>query len=236
MTLKAVLFNFNGVIINDEPIRRQLMEGILIAENLRPQPEEYRHYLGMSDRSCLNALLARRGRVISESYLTKLVNQKAQAYQEHLEQLEKLPLYPGLEDLIFKLQAAQLKMAVVSGTLRSEVELVLHRANLAQYFTAIIASDDLVVNQPEPDGYKLAVERLNQLQPELDLQVSECLAIEDKPIRIQSAKQAGLSVVGVAHTLPLHMLQRQANWVIDCLSDLEVERVQQLFSRSTSVA
>ncbi len=233
MTLKAVLFGFNGVIVNDALIHRQLIDQILLEENLRPQPEEYRKFcLGRGDRAYLNALLADRGRVVSENYLTKLVNRKAQAYQQQLEQLEKLPLYPGLEDLIFKLRVAHLKMAVVSGALRSEVELVLNRANLAQYFTVIVANDDMIVNQLEPSGYLLAVERLNQLEPSLNLQVSECLAIEDTPDGIQSAKLAGVPVVGVAHTYPLHMLQRQANWAVDYLTDLEVERVQQLFSRS----
>lgn len=235
MTLKAVLFDFNGVIINDEPIHRQLVDQILVEENLRPKPDEYRQAcLGRSDRACLNALLTNRGRVVSESYLTTLVNRKAQAYQQYLETLEKLPIYPGLEDLIFKLRVAQLKMAVVSGALRSEVELVLNRANVAQHFTVIVAGDDITVSKPEPDGYLLAVERLNQLEPGLNLQPSECLAIEDTPAGIQAAKRAGVPVVGVAHTYPLHMLQRQANWAVDYLSDLEVERVQQLYSRSTA--
>lgn len=235
MTLKAVLFDFNGVIINDEPIHRQLVDQILVEENLRPKPDEYRQAcLGRSDRACLNTLLTNRGRVVSESYLTTLVNRKAQAYQQYLETLEKLPIYPGLEDLIFKLRVAQLKMAVVSGALRSEVELVLNRANVAQHFTVIVAGDDITVSKPEPDGYLLAVERLNQQEPGLNLQPSECLAIEDTPAGIQAAKRAGVPVVGVAHTYPLHMLQRQANWAVDYLSDLEVERVQQLYSRSTA--
>lgn len=237
MTLKAVLFDFNGVIINDEPIHQQLTDRILIEENLRPRPDEYRQVcLGRSDRACLNALLTSRGRVVSDSYLTGLVNRKAQAYQQELETLKKLPIYPGLDDLIFKFRAAQLKMAVVTGAVRSEVELVLNRANIAEQFTVIVAGDEIKVSKPEPDGYLLAVERLNQLYPNLNLKPSECLAIEDTPTGIQAAKRAGVPVVGVAHTYPMHMLQRQANWVVDYLSDLEVERVQQLYSGIVSQA
>jgi HAD superfamily hydrolase (TIGR01509 family) len=234
MTLKAVLFDFNGVIINDEAIHEQLIEQILIEENLRPSPQEYREVcLGRSDRVCLAELLQRRGRFVTESYLTQVIARKAQAYQRQLETLEKLPIYPGLEDLIFKIRAAQLPMGVVSGALRLEIELVLDRANIAQHFAVIVAGDDIKVSKPEPDGYLLAVERLNQNYPDLNAKASDCLAIEDTPAGIEAAKRGGMQVVGVANTYPFHMLQRQANWTVDYLHDLELDRVQEVYSRST---
>lgn len=234
MTLKAVLFDFNGVIIKDEAIHQQLIEEILIEENLRPSSQEYREIcLGRSDRVCLAELLKRRGRVVTESYLTRLVTRKAEAYERKLETLEKLPIYPGLEDLIFKIRVAQLPIGVVSGALRCEVELVLNRAQLAQHFTVIVAGDDIKVSKPEPDGYLLAVERLNQQYPDLKVQASDCLAIEDTPAGIKAAKRAGMQVVGVANTYPFHMLQRQASWTVDYLNDLELDRVQEIYSQSS---
>jgi beta-phosphoglucomutase len=163
-----------------------------------------------------------------------LMVRKARAYQRQLEGLEKLPIYPGLADLMFNLRAAQLKLAVVSGALRSEVELVLQKSQLAAYFSLVVAGDDITASKPEPDGYLLAVERLNQQHPELNLQPSECLAIEDTPAGIQAAKRAGIPVVGVANTYPFHMMQRQANWAVDYLSDLELERVQQVYSQAST--
>ena len=235
MVLKAVLFDFNGVIINDEAIHEQLIEQLLIEENLRLAAGEFsRVCLGRSDRACLSELLASRGRVVTEDYLMDLMVRKARAYQRQLEGLEKLPIYPGLADLMFNLRAAQLKLAVVSGALRSEVELVLQKSQLAAYFSLIVAGDDITASKPEPDGYLLAVERLNQQHPELNLQPSECLAIEDTPAGIQAAKRAGIPVVGVANTYPFHMMQRQANWAVDYLSDLELERVQQVYSQANT--
>ena len=232
MTLKAVLFDFNGVIINDEAIHQQLVEEILLQENLRPSSDEYREVgLGRSDRVCLTELLKRRGRFVTESYLTQLITRKAQAYQHKLEVLEKLPIYPGLEDVIFQIRAAQLPLGVVSGALRCEVELVLNRAGIAQNFAVIVGGDDIKVSKPEPDGYLLAVERLNQNYPTLKAQASDCLAIEDTPAGIEAAKRAGMQVVGVANTYPFHMLQRQANWTVDYLHDLELDRVQEVYER-----
>jgi beta-phosphoglucomutase len=232
MTLKAVLFDFNGVIINDEPIHRQLIEQILIDENLRPKPTEYKQIcLGRSDRVCLRDLLTRRHRVVTDAYLTQLITRKAEAYKTQLEALEKLPIYPGVEDLIYKLRVAKLPMGVVTGALHSEAELVLEKAGIAQHFDVIVAADDITTSKPEPDGYLLAVERLNQQHPELKLQPTECLAIEDTPAGIYAAKRAGMQVVGVANTYPFHMLQRQANWTVDYLNDLEIERVQEVYSQ-----
>lgn len=230
MTLKAVLFALRGVIINDEPLQQQACEQILIEENLLLQPKEFRQVcLGRSDRACLTDLLAHRGRVLSETYLLQLVKRKAQAYQQQLEK-ELLPLYPGLQDLIVQLHSRSLKLAIVSGAIRSEVELVLNRATLAEYFTVIVGGDDITTSKPEPDGYILAVERLNQQYPGFNLQPSQCLAIEDTLIGIQAAKLAGISVVGVANTYPFHLLQRQANWTVDYLCDLEIDRVQQVYA------
>ncbi len=230
MTLKAVLFDFNGVIINDEAIHQQLVEEILLQENLRPSSDDYRDVcLGRSDRACLTDLLSRRGRFVTESYLTQLITRKAQAYEQKLQTLEKLPIYPGLEDLIFQIRAAQLPMGVVSGALRCEVELVLDRAGIAQHFAVIVGGDDIKVSKPEPDGYLLSVERLNQKYPNLQAQASDCLAIEDTPAGIQAAKRAGMQVVGVANTYPFHMLQRQANWTVDYLHDLELDRIRDVF-------
>ncbi|WP_263975358.1 HAD family hydrolase [Leptolyngbya sp. 7M] len=66
--------------------------------------------------------------------------------------------------------------------------------------------------------------------PSLNLKPAECLAIEDTPAGIQAAKAAGMQVVGVANSYPFHMMQRQANWAVDYLSDLEFERVRQVFA------
>lgn len=231
MTLKAVLFDFNGVIINDERFHEQLLNDILLGENLRLRPGEYQQVcLGRSDRACLKDLLMRQGRVVSDDYLSQLVLKKTQAYQAKLAQLDVLPTFPGLTDFVYQLRVAHISLAIVSGAVRAEIELVLQRTKLADYFSVIVAGDEISSSKPDPDGYLLAVERLNQLNPTLNLKPSECLALEDTFAGIQAAKKAGISVVGVANTYPFHMMQRRANWAVDYLNELELERIQRWFS------
>jgi HAD superfamily hydrolase (TIGR01509 family) len=166
---------------------------------------------------------------VTEAYMTQLLTRKAQAYVLELEKLEKLPLYSGIDDVIFQIRSRDLKLGLVSDALSLEIEMVLTSAKLAEYFPVIVSGDDISSNKPNPEGYLLAVDRINQAYPELNLRPHECLVIEDTPVGIQAAKRAQMQVVGVANTYPFHMLQRQANWTIDYLIDLDLQRVQEVF-------
>ena len=231
--LKAILFDFNGVIINDEPIHKTLIDEILLKENLLPSASEFQKFcLGRSDRACLKDILSSRGRVVFEDYLDKLIEIKAKAYQQRLEQLESLPIYPEITDFLAQIKARGLKIGLVTGALRFQVKEILDRAKIAAYFSVIVAGDEIKASKPQPDGYLLAVERFNRLDFNLQLQPSNCLAIEDTPAGIQAAKKAGIQVVGIANTYPFHMMQRLANWAIDSFCDLELERIEKVFSQT----
>ncbi len=232
MVLKAVLFSFNGIMISDETIRETLSNQLLLDENLRPDKDDYRQVcLGKSDRACLKNLLAQRGRTIDDDSLDKCLLKKTAAYDEWLDSLEKLPLYPGLDDLIFRCRAAEVKMAVVTGTQRQQVISVLTRIEFLDYFSVIVAGDDVAseASKPAPDGYLQAIAQLNALYPELSLQPDECIAIEDSFAGIESAKNAKIPVVGVAHVYPNHMLQRRATWVVDYLREIKLEWIGEKF-------
>ncbi len=230
MALKAVLFDFNGVIINDESIHRELINELLLGENLRPQGKDsWQTTIGRSDRVCIRELWQAQGRFVTDSELDKLIAKKAIAYQQRLEQLETLPIYPEVVQFIDSMHASGYKLAVVTGATRSGVNLVLQRDGIDRYFETMVTGDEINSSKPDPQGYLLAVDRLNQLNPDLNLLPSECLAIEDTFPGIQAAKSAKIQVVAIANTYPFHMLQRQANWTIDCFADLEFDRVNQLF-------
>ena len=232
MALKVALFSFSGIVINDDEIRQKISEQILLSENLRPDQDDYLEVcLGRSDRACLQSLLAQRGRSVTDQTLDKLLVQATAAYQTWLDGLKKLPIYPGLEDLIFRCRAAQIKMAIVTGSERQPVTSVLARADLSQHFEVIIAGDDVptALGKPAPDSYLKAIERLNQADAALNLQPDECIAIEDSFVGIDAAKAAQIPVVGVAHTYPNHMLQRRATWVVDYLREIKFDWIGEKF-------
>ena len=230
--LKAVLFDFNGVIINDEPIHQELINEILLGENLLPLGSEFAELcLGRSDRVCLRNVLTRRGRQVTEEYLTKLINKKASLYRERLEKLEKLPIYEEIYSFLERVKARDLQIGLVTGAIRSEVESILQQAALGDYFSVIVTGDEISTSKPQPDGYLLAVERFNRWNFNLQLQPWECLVIEDTFVGCEAAKRAGMQVVGIAHTYPFHFMQRVSNWAIDNFSQLDLDRVEETFSQ-----
>ncbi|ASC71052.1 Phosphorylated carbohydrates phosphatase [Halomicronema hongdechloris C2206] len=231
-SLKALLLDFNGIIINDESLHCQLLEQLLLEENLRPNREDVAAAcLGRSDRACLTNLLGSRGRVVSDDYLDTLLAKKSQRYIEAMSQ-QDLPLYPGLDDLVFQGRAAQLKLAVVTGTMQTEVAWVLRQAGIYDHLSALVCGDDLPAtgSKPAPDGYLLAIERLNQAHPGLNLTPAHCLAIEDSFAGIEAAKRAQVPVAGVAHTYPYQMIHRRADWVVDNLSELDLDWLRDYYA------
>jgi beta-phosphoglucomutase len=171
-----------------------------------------------------------RGRSIDSNTLDKLIAKKSIAYCQRLEQLATLPIYPEVIEFVDSLHSSGYKLAVVTGAMKSEVDLVLDRSGVVHYFETIVTADDIINSKPDPEGYLLAVDRLNKLDPDLNLLPCECLAIEDTFSGIQAVKSAGMQVCAIAHTYPFHMLQRLANWTVDRFSDLELDRVTKSFN------
>ncbi len=231
MSLKAILFDFNGTIINDERLHKKLVYQIMLEENLRPVSGEYREVcLGKSDRIGLRELLSRRGRVVTDSHLEELIRKKSRAYQQKLEKLETLPIYPGAIAFLQQLQEANILMGIVTGATRSDVDFVLERGEIREYFSIFVTGDEINTSKPDPYGYLLAVERINRQFPQLQVQPANCLAIEDSPAGIEAAKRAGIQAIGIAHSYPFHMIQRQANWTVDSFEEIELERLQKFFA------
>jgi beta-phosphoglucomutase len=225
MPLQAVLFDFNGTIIDDEAIHHQLIDELLISENLRPTGKSYRQIsLGKSDRVALLDILAEQGRSMDDLQLQKMLAQKSAAYQKRLSELTELPIYGDLIDFLDNLESAGLQLAIVTGATRADVEMVMARTNLSKRFEAIVAAEDVANGKPAPDGYLQAAQQLG-LAPQ------DCLAIEDTFPGLLAAKAAQIPVIGIAHTYPFHMLQRRANWAVDCFADLEIQRIQETYMR-----
>lgn len=239
MVLKAVFVEFSGVIIKDADLKKSLINEILIAENLRPNDAEYDQICkGSSDRACLEQLLNRRGRVTNQDFLDKLLVQKSQAYIQQLADVPKLPIYPGLEDLLYKIKAQSLALGLLTSTAKPEVDWVLERANLTDAFSVVVTAQDLAAEaeKPSPQAYQVAIARLNEQLPRLSATPEECLAVEAFYSGIAAAKSANVPVVGVAHCYPYRMIQRRANWVVDYLNEIDFDWIGRGYEPAKPVA
>ncbi|HVS16049.1 MAG TPA: HAD family phosphatase [Thermoanaerobaculia bacterium] len=206
--LRAILFDFNGVLIDDEPVHFELFRRIFDEEGLQLDEEAYyRDYVGLDDAAGFRFAWEEAGREPDAITLARLCARKAAYYQETLRE-GSYTFFEGAVELVRDAAAAGLTLGVVSGALRQEIDPALRQEGLAELFKVIVAAEDVERSKPDPEGYRLGLSELNARPPlpERLLHPHEVLAIEDTVAGLEAARAAGLATLGVAHTFPEEVL------------------------------
>lgn len=214
--IRAVVFDFDGVIANSEPLHFQGFRDVLRDEGVElAQADYYGRYLGFDDAGAFAAMGHDNGRSWPVDRIRAFVARKA----ERMEELERdaSVLFPGARAAIERLAAAW-PLAIASGALKLEILRVLEREHLTRHFRIVVAAEDTPVSKPAPDPYRLAVTRLAGAIGEA-LQPGDCVAIEDSQWGLQSARDAGLRTVAITHTYTADALT-QADLVVSHLDAL----------------
>ena len=222
--IRAVVFDFDGVIANSEPLHFRAYRDVLAERGLAlTERAYYDRYLGYDDVGAFVAIGADAGVTLDSPTIAELVARKA----VRLEALERdaSVLFPGARDAIERM-AARGPVAIASGALRSEILRVLDREQLRRHFPIVVSAEDTPSSKPDPAPYLLAVQQLAQRVN--DLQPSECVAIEDSRWGLMSARVAGLRTVAVTHTYGADELHDAADEVIDHLDHFTAELLTRL--------
>ncbi|MBV9957201.1 MAG: HAD family phosphatase [Acidobacteria bacterium] len=229
--IKAILFDFNGVIIDDEAIQLRVYQDILRADDVSMTEEDYYGSLGMDDATFVRAAYERAGREISAEQLDELIERKTDAHRQLIE--AELPLFPGVVTFI-KAAGRHFTLGVVSMARRVEIDHVLERAGLAKVFDAIVSAEDVEACKPDPACYNrgfLLLDEARRKDGRLNISPHECLVIEDSPPGIQSAREAGMKTLGVTNTVRDTALRAAgADVVTHSLADWTVDAVHHVFS------
>lgn len=199
--LQAVIFDCDGVLVDTEPLHYEAFQKVLAPLGLGHDYARYlEHFVGFDDRDAFIHAFEEAGREIPPNSLERLMEAKAAALGE----LTRLgaPGFPGVIELVEELMERGVPMAVASGALRHEVEAFVSSLGLDKVFGVIVAADDVKKSKPDPETYLLAVERLRPSCGSMPLDPRSCIAIEDTPAGIRSAKSAGLAVVAVTNSFP----------------------------------
>lgn len=227
--LRALIFDFNGVIVDDEPLHFALFRDVLAEEGLSLSEDQYyAHYLGFDDRGCFTAVLERAGREPAADFIMRLIARKAAYYQTRIRR-DGFPIFPGATKLIAAAHDAGLELGLVSGALRDEVDGALEQIGLRRNFKTLVTAEDVKRSKPDPEGYLLALDRLNS-QPPLPsrlLHPHEVIAIEDAPAGIEAARGAGFSTIGIAHTYPRSELG-DADRSFETIAELDLDAVREV--------
>lgn len=214
----AVIFDFDGVIVDTEPIHYKVFQQILEPLGMGYSWQEYTNtYMGFDDRDAFREAFRAAGKELSADTLQTLINQKASMFEQVVTQ--GVVPYPGVIELINELAAHGIPLAISSGALRSDILPILEQLDIKRYFSHIVTADDVPQSKPHPASYIQAKDLLLTSSPE-KLDSSHLIyAIEDTPAGIQSARGAGLTVVAVTNSYPAEKLG-QADATVQALSQL----------------
>ena len=223
--IRAILFDCNGVIADDEPVHMRLFQQVLKEEGITLTKEEYFcKYLAMDDRSCFTQALKSAGKKFSVDLVPQLIDRKAQYYQKAIEQ--DLRIFPGISQFVQN-HARDYALAVVSGALRNEIKQILSYAKIQKHFAAIISAEDVSFGKPDPEGYRKGVKILAQLPIFKDqpLQAKECVAIEDSIHGVDAAHGAGVRCIAITNSYPAQQL-KHADLVVSTIENLDLRTVK----------
>ncbi len=222
--LRAIVFDFDGVIANSEPLHLRAYRDVLADCGVTlTEADYYSHYLGYDDQGVFEAIAAQWDTAWRPDRIADLIRRKAR----RLEELERdgPGLFPGAEAAIHA-AAEAMPIAIASGALGPEIRRVLDRANLTRHFTAIVSAEDTAASKPAPDPYLRALERLSAAHG--PLLPGDCVAVEDSCWGLESARAAGLRTLAVAQTYRAEALE-PADLTIPSMEAFDLNVLRKLF-------
>ena len=229
--IKAILFDFNGIIIDDEPLHMQAYQEILKGEGIDLSEADYYASLGMDDKAFVENAHRRAEREISEVNLQKIIETKTEKWRTLVE--KEVPLFTGAENFVRKMEK-DFALGIVSMARREEIEFVLERVNLQDCFTIIVSAEDVSNHKPNPECYRKGFSLLDRARTNSGghnpMTQSECLVVEDAPQGIAAGKAAGLKTLGITNTVDAKRLRDAgADAVSKSLSDWMPDSIRRVF-------
>ncbi len=221
--MRAVVFDFDGVLVNSEPLHFRAMRESLLPEGITIDEEEYAGtYLAYDDRESTRIALERHGKPSTRDRVDAVAGRKAAAYDRLV---SDVPFFPGARELVRALER-DVPLAIASGARRSEIETILAAGRLRDAFVAIVGADDVASCKPHPEPYLKAMASLAARAP--GLRPEDCLVIEDSMPGVAAGLAAGMKVLAVTHTYPAAKLAA-AHRVVDSLVGLGPGDLRPLF-------
>lgn len=222
--------DFNGVIINDEPLQMKAYQEILTDENIDLTEEQYYGSMGMDDVTFLSAAYERAGQNCTVDKINEIRAAKTAKWRAMVE--KEIPLFDGVENFVKKMSQS-FALGIVSMARREEIEFVLEAINLRSNFSAIVSAEDVSMCKPNPECYHKGfnlIDAVRTARGSNPIIHSDCLVIEDAPQGIQAGKAAGLKTLGITNTVSAKQLRDAgADAVSKSLNDWMPDSMRRVF-------
>ena len=220
---RAVLFDFDGVIVNSEPLHFRSFQAVLKGEHIELSEDEYyRELIGFDDKNAIRHVFAKHDRPLTPGTILRIMTKKTEGMMD-LVRRDPPHALPGVEEFVRGLWR-HYPLAVCSGAVREEIEAMLEGVSLRDCFGTIVAAEDVTRGKPDPEGYLLTARLVSEKMKLKDsLKPGECIIVEDAPAVIASVKSVGFPTLAVATSYPASSLSA-ADWVCESLRPEEVKR------------
>ena len=221
--LKAVIFDFDGVITDSEILHLRAFNDVLAAHGIEIKTKDYYNdYLGMTDMDCFSAL-AEEGRLkLDRQGIVELIRKKNLTF-EVLAKTEGR-IIEGVRDFVQMLRQNEITMAICSGALLVEIRLILDEAALGSFFDVIVSAEQVKKGKPNPEGFLLTLVELNETAPEA-VAANECIVIEDSHWGLDAAVAAGMHTIAVTNSYEAEQLTG-AEKVVARIDEVTLEQLQ----------
>jgi len=217
--IKAILFDFDGTLVDSEPLHFQMWQQLLVKYGVELTEQQYKdHYAGVP--TILNAVdmisrfklaIPAQSLAIAKKELTRSIIAKS-----------GFPLMPDVREILAQFACYDVKLGIVTGAAKSNVNATIKAHSLEKYFSVIISGEDVSNNKPAPDCYLLAMNQLG-------VRATDCLAFEDTELGLAAASSAGITCLAIPTALSSHhdfsnavsvfsSLRQAADWAINYMA------------------
>ena len=223
--LKAVIFDFDGVITDSEILHLRAFNRSLAPYGIEISTKDYyANYLGYSDFDCYKALIDNGVLKIELQQIAEILQMKSKIFEE-LTRTEGRTI-EGVHEFLRMLKHNKVPMAICSGSLMTEIELILDEAKLRHFFCVIVSGEQVKKGKPSPEGFVLTLQKLNK-KHHPPIAAGECIVIEDSRWGLQAARAAGMHTIAVTNSYSADQLTL-AEKVVARLNELTIDDLQQL--------
>jgi beta-phosphoglucomutase len=210
MAVFATLFDFDGVLVDSEPVHLAAFNDVLASQGIVLAEREYvEHYLSLDDAGVFREALARsRRRTLGEEEVRALVEAKHPRFLARF--ADAFRVFPGAAELLAR-RAERGPVGIVSGALHDEITFALDRMGVRDGVGFIVSAERTAAHKPDPAPYLLGMEELGRLG-----HGGGVVVLEDSPGGVASAKKAGLRCVAVTHSCGRDDLSRAGADIVAC--------------------
>ena len=224
--MQAVIFDFDGVVADSEALHYEALNTIFKRFGVDiPKALHWEEYLGYTDLENIEAVNRDYDMGLDDAAIAQQIAEKKVVFDE-LAKTDAV-IIDGVAEFIAMLVENNVRIGICSGALRSDIDLMLEGAAFKDAFEVIITADDVTHGKPDPEGYRLALEKLNTASNS-HIQPAECIVIEDSHWGLEAASAAGMNPIAVTNSYPADQLDGKARKIVNRLDELTMDDLRQI--------